>query len=179
MPSPVGHSLAGCIIYTIAPGMQGMARWQVIALYLLAANAPDLDFVPGLLLGDVNRFHHGASHGVGFAVLFAALLSFALRIVRKQWRWRDFFIVFSLYVSHLVLDYLSTDTGAPFGVPFFWPVSNAYYIAPFVLFSDIHRSNSTADFFYSLLSLHNLWSVTLELLVLSPFLLLALALRKE
>ena len=179
MPSPVGHSLAGFIIYKIAPGMQGMARWQVIALYLFAANAPDLDFVPGLVVGDPNRFHHGFSHGIGFGLLFAVILSLLLCISKKDWLWRNFRIFLSLYLSHLTLDYLSTDTGAPYGVPFFWPVSNAYYIAPFVLFSDIHRSNSTANFFSSLFSTHNLWSVTRELLVLLPFLVLALAQRER
>src|ERR1044071_7547790 len=62
MPSPVGHSLAGLIAYQIAPEIDGMARGRVVALYLLAANAPDLDFLPGLIVGDPNRFHHGISH---------------------------------------------------------------------------------------------------------------------
>jgi inner membrane protein len=179
MPSPVGHSLAGFIIYQIAPGIQGMARWQVIALYLFAANAPDLDFVPGLVLGDPNRFHHGFSHGIGCAVLFAIFVSLLLQMREKKGLCRNFLVFIALYLSHLTLDYLSTDTGAPYGVPFFWPVSNAYYIAPFVLFSDIHRSNSTTNFFSSLFSSHNLWSVTRELFVLFPVLLLALAWRKR
>jgi inner membrane protein len=178
MPSTVGHSLAGFIIYQIAPGIQGLARWQVITLYLFAANAPDLDFVPGLVVGDPNRFHHGFSHGIGFALLFAILLSLLLHILANKLLWRNFLVFLGLYLSHLTLDYLSTDTGAPYGVPLFWPGSDAYYIAPFALFSDIHRSNSTTNFFSSLFSAHNLWSVTRELLVLFPFLLLALARRK-
>ncbi len=55
MATPVGHSLAG-----IALGRLGRhfdrAGWRWYALALLCANAPDRDLVPGLLIGDVDRF---------------------------------------------------------------------------------------------------------------------------
>src|ERR1041385_6780612 len=79
VPSPVGHSIAGLIAYQVAPEIDGLARRQVIALYLFAANAPDLDFLPGLLVGDPNRFHHGVSHSGGLALLFAIAVSLILR----------------------------------------------------------------------------------------------------
>jgi inner membrane protein len=179
MPSPVGHSLAGLIIYQIAPEIQGLARRQVIALYLFAANAPDLDFVPGLIAGAPNRFHHGISHSMGLALLFAGLATLVLRRFDRQRLWRHFLVFFSLYLSHLILDYLSADYGAPYGVPLFWPASNTYYMSPLVLFSDIHRSTTTTQFFPSLLSAHNLWSVSRECLVLVPILLLVLARRSR
>ena len=179
MPSPVGHSLAGLIAYQIAPEIDGMARRQVIALYLFAANAPDLDFIPGLMVGDPNRFHHGVSHSSGLALLFAIAVSLILRLRRREWRWKQFLVFLGLYLSHLLLDYLSEDHSAPYGVPLFWPASKAYYMAPLPLFPDIDRSNATADFFPSLFSAHNLWAVSVECLVLVPFLLLAYALMKR
>jgi inner membrane protein len=179
MPSPVGHSLAGLIAYQIAPEIDGMARRQVIALYLLAANAPDLDFIPGLMVGEPNRFHHGVSHSIGLALLFAIAVSLLLRLRQSEWRWKPFLVFLGLYLSHLLLDYFAEDHSAPYGVPLFWPASPAYYMSPVPLFSDIHRSNATADFFPSLFSAHNLWSVSLEGLVIVPFLLLACALMKR
>ena len=179
MPSPVGHSLAGLIAYQIAPEIDGMARGQVIAWYILAANAPDLDFLPGLMAGDPNRFHHGFSHSSGLALLFAIAVSLLLRLRQREWRWKQFLVFFGLYLSHLVLDYLGEDHSPPYGVPLFWPASQAYYMSPTPLFPDIHRSNATAGFFPSLFSAHNLWSVSVECLVLAPLLLVAYALTKR
>jgi inner membrane protein len=179
MPSPVGHSLAGLIAYQIAPEIDGLARRQVIAWYLLAANAPDLDFLPGLMAGDPNRFHHGVSHSSGLALLFAIAVSLLLRLRQREWRWKQFFVFLGLYLSHLILDYLSEDSSPPYGVPLFWPASRAYFMSPAPLFPDIHRSSATGDFFLSLFSAHNLWSVSVECLVLVPLLLLAYALMKR
>jgi inner membrane protein len=179
MPSPVGHSLAGLIAYQIAPEIGGMARGRVIALYLVAANAPDLDFIPGLMVGDPNRFHHGVSHSSGLAILFAIVVTLLLRLRQGEWRWKQFLVLLGLYLSHLILDYFAEDNSPPYGVPFFWPASGAYYMSPVSLFSDIHRSNATADFFPSLFSAHNLWSVSVECLVLLPLLLIAHALMKR
>src|ERR1051325_2574233 len=115
MPSPVGHSLAGLIAYQIAPEIDGLARRQVIAWYLLAANAPDLDFLPGLMAGDPNRFHHGVSHSSGLALLFAIAVSLLLRLRQREWRWKQFFVFLGLWLSHLILDYLSEDSSPPYG----------------------------------------------------------------
>ena len=179
MPSPVGHSLAGLIAYQIAPKIDGLARRQVIAWYILAANAPDLDFIPGLMVGDPNRFHRGVSHSSGLALLFAIGVSLILRRRQGVWRWTQFLVFLGLYLSHLILDYLSEDHSPPYGVPWFWPASRAYYMSPAPLFPDMHRSSSPGDFFPSLFSAHNLWSVSVECLVLVPLLLLAHALMKR
>ena len=83
MPSPVGHSLMGYIIYRTTATAVVVQRMQLIVFYLLVANAADLDFIPGLLVGMPNRYHHGISHSVGFAALIAvacSLLMFFLKI---------------------------------------------------------------------------------------------------
>jgi hypothetical protein len=54
MPSPVGHSLMGFIIYHVSARRLLAHRWRLIGLYLFAANTPDLDFIPGLVLGNLN-----------------------------------------------------------------------------------------------------------------------------
>jgi inner membrane protein len=176
MPTPVGHSLMGYIIYGISSrSVEGTQR-RLIPLYLLAANAADLDFLPGLLVGDANRYHHRVSHSIGFAIIFALVFSLFPVLLKRDvsWRWRNFAIPFCLYCSHIGLDYFATDGGFPYGVAVFWPVSAEFYISPIALFADIRRSPFSIDFFPSLFSLHNLWAVSIEVLLLLPFALLTL-----
>jgi len=169
MPSPVGHSLAGYLIYQLTPGGAPQHQWSLMALYLVVANVPDLDFIPGLLVGNASRYHHGITHSIGFAALVGFAFSVFLYLCKRAAIRRNFAIFFSLSFSHVILDYFSLDTSIPYGVPIFWPLSNTYYIAPFALFSDVTRvSSSGATFLSSLFSLHNLWSVCVELLVFLP-----------
>ena len=179
MPSPVGHSLMGYIIYRAAVGSNTVERWSLIALCVFAANAADLDFLPGLLVGDPGRYHHGPSHSLGFAVLFALACSFLLLLFKRAAIGWNFTIFFALYSSHIALDYLSIDTTAPYGVPLLWPLSDAYYIAPFAFLPGIRRAATSIEFIPSLFSLHNLWAASVECLLLLPFLLLFLAFRGQ
>ena len=97
----------GYIVYRATAGQVGVHQWQPLALYLFAANAPDLDFIPGFLIGDPNRYHHGVSHSIGFAVLFALAFSLVLVLVKRGSIGRNFGTFFALYCSHIGLDYLS------------------------------------------------------------------------
>jgi len=180
MPSPVAHSLVGYCVYQLTAGATRCHHWSLLALYLAVANVPDLDFVPGLLVGHAGRYHHGLTHSIGFAALFGLGVSALLYFYKQAAIRRNFTIFFCLYFSHVILDYLSVDGSAPFGVPLFWPLSSRYYIASFALFPDIQRvSSSTSMFISSLFSLHNFWSVCVELFVLFPFVLLLWAWRRR
>jgi len=177
MPSPVGHSIIAFTFYRLSARPPEPLGWRKLALYLFAANAPDLDFIPGLLIGQPDRFHHGAGHSVGFAALFAlvfGLLSHVMKIDSVQ---SSSPILFGLYLSHLGLDCFSIDTAAPYGMTLFWPVSHAYYKAAIGVLPDIRRCNSSNYFFASLFSAHNLRSVCLELLIFLPPALLATAFK--
>jgi inner membrane protein len=178
MPSPLGHSLMGYIIHRATASPAEEQQWQRIALYVFAANAPDLDLILGLLTGDPNRYHHGISHSIGFALLFAVVFSLFLALRTQETTGRNFAIFFGLYSSHIALDYFSIDTSAPYGEPLFWPSSNEYYIAPFAFLPDIWRDSSSLTFVPSLFNLHNLWAVSVEFLTLFPFILLIAALRR-
>ena len=81
MPLPVGHSLAGYLIYLGAERDTSLYRWKLILLYVFAANLPDLDILPGFLMGLPNRYHHGISHSLGFAILAGMVV-----ILYKLWR---------------------------------------------------------------------------------------------
>ena len=177
MPSPVAHSIIGFTLFRVSARPNEPFDWRKLALCLFAANAPDLDFIPGLLSGQPDHFHHGASHSIALAVLFAILFgvfSHIMKIDSVQWTSP---VLLGLYLSHLVLDCFSIDTAAPYGMPLFWPVSHTYYNAAIEFLPDIRRTNSSSDFFASLFSAHNLRSVCVEFLLFVPPALLATALK--
>ena len=178
MPSPIGHAIAGYIIYRVTATSPVGQRVRRIGLYVLAANAADFDFIPGFLIGDPDRYHHGVSHSIGFAILFAAVVGLQLFLRHIEGVRKQSAIFFALYCSHILLDWLSIDNSFPYGVPFFWPFSDAYSMAPIAFLLDIrrHSSASRMAFVVSLFSSHNLRAVGIELLVLFPFTLLVIAL---
>lgn len=179
LPSPIGHSILAFTIHRVAVRANGTDYWWSLVLYVFAANAADLDFLPGLLVGEPSRYHHGVSHSIGFAVLFALGGSLALALLRKEPLGWNFGVLFLLYFSHVGLDYFSTDTTLPYGVPMYWPLSGAYYIAPFAFLPGIRRAETSAEFIPSLFSMHNLWAASVECLLLLPLLLLLVKVRRQ
>lgn len=186
MPSPVGHSLGALALMglvrrfglvrrqtpTPAPARLRLDLGAQFALYMwaallvFAANAPDLDFVPGILLGEPDRFHHGPAHSLGGAVVFSALVWVLARKVRPRQALPIALLMGIGFMSHLFLDMCSLDTRAPNGVPLFWPFSSAYIMLPFPVFMDIQRNTAASNFFTSLLSRHNLQAITWEFVVM-------------
>lgn len=161
MPSPLAHALAGAAVYAVlAPEPRPRPDWRAWAAAAVAGAAADLDFVPGLLAGDPSRFHHGATHSVAATLLFVLLIapfSSALGSIPRRGA-----ILGAAYGSHLLLDYLTVDTTPPRGIPLFWPLSDAAYISPVLLFTDLHHGRSWAAF----LNWHNAGAVLVEALVL-------------
>ena len=146
MPTPVAHGLAGAILYTLArPQAPGRERVG-FALAAFSGLAADLDFLPGLLLGDPGRFHHGASHSVGAAVLFglvvAALAPTGCFGSYSQRAW----MFAGLYASHLLLDFFAVDTTPPYGEPLFWPFSREFYLSPWTPLLDVKHGRTWEAF---------------------------------
>ncbi|HWN81925.1 MAG TPA: metal-dependent hydrolase [Candidatus Udaeobacter sp.] len=136
------------------------------ALLVFAANAPDLDFVPGILLGEPDRFHHGPAHSLGGAIIFAGLAWLVARALRRRQALPIAALMGAGFMSHLFLDMCSLDTRAPNGVPLFWPFSSAYIMLPLPVFMDIQRNTAASNFFTSLLSRHNLQAISWEFVVM-------------
>jgi inner membrane protein len=175
MPSPIGHSLMGYILHRATARPGSTHSWSTIALYLFAANAPDLDFIPGLFVGQLSKFHHGPSHSIGFALLFAAIVAVCFRRTT-----RVLVIAFSLYLSHVLLDYLIQDPSPPHGVPLFWPFSYEYYMAPFAFFRRFDYASHSLDSLLSpMFTLHNLLTVFLEIVLLLPLLIVVVCARSK
>ncbi len=169
MPSPVAHSLLAygvhCRLHE--PQHKG-ARLLLLLALVLVSSLPDADFLLGWIAGDVNLYHHQATHSIGFCLPAAAILAVAMNRVWRICVGRWVVIDAVLLASHLLLDALTADTRAPYGQPLFWPLWGGYVRSPFTLFLDVRRAGARTEFFPSLLSAHNLKAVAWEILVLGP-----------
>jgi membrane-bound metal-dependent hydrolase YbcI (DUF457 family) len=125
---------------------------------MAAAIAPDVDFLWGR--------HSQETHSFAAAIL-AGLAVFAWK--RQP---RLAVAVALAWTSHIVFDWLGSDTTPPLGVMALWPLSRDYYFAEAFFFEAISRRYWLDNFVA-----HNLWAVTSEILILGPVLALAMALR--
>ncbi len=155
MASPVGHSLVAVSIVmawqerfhhrqTVAWCLRH--RWTLLAAVFLA-NVPDLDYVPGMIIGDLNAFHQGITHSLGFVGAFWIILMVAGRLCGMNLR-RWALLSALLLVSHLVVDILTADGRAPYGIMLFWPLSEMRVHSPVTIFP-----------MYSKAQLSNLWDL--------------------
>jgi hypothetical protein len=148
MPSPVGHALAGVAAAWLSGGrlprgwhgtlflpfpgasrapFDVSARSAEIALFSVAAIAPDLD----LLFGT----HSTYTHSMG-----AVMLVFALAMaVGGVGQWRVALGVAAAWGSHILLDWLGNDTSPPIGVMALWPLSRDHYQSSLFVFDAISR----------------------------------------
>ena len=159
------------------------ANWQLdrldLLLFLVFANLPDLDFLPGLIAGNPNMYHHGITHSIFFGLVISIAVGVAYSIIRKKDVLRMSIILFITYASHLLLDFLGKDTRQPFGEQLFWPFSSEYYLSPIALFSDVHKASQSDIFLKSLFNWHNLSTMAIEAAILTPILLLVLNRKKQ
>jgi inner membrane protein len=171
MASPIGHTLIAVLAARMPTARA--TSWTWLFLAGVATIAPDLDFLAGLVVGEINRYHHGISHSLGAAVMFGVLAALAggrLHVPRV----RLGVIAASLYASHLVLDFLTVDTRPPFGQPLFWPLSSRYVAlgSPFLMGIRHNADDGLGAFVIDVLSLHNLNAAFREVLVVAPVVLL-------
>lgn len=174
MPSPIAHSLVGLLIAHAPKEMRGAAVW--VGLALVAANAPDLDIVAGIVAGSINAYHGGPSHSIGAALVFAIV---ATLVLRKQSRRSAvvFGVAFAVYVSHVLLDMACEPSLTRPGLPLLWPLTNEGFLFPWRPFPGIAHGGpggGPTEFFYELFSAGNFRAVGLEILVFGPALWLAL-----
>jgi len=171
MPLPVAHSLAGVTVWVAQPGLGFFSHiWANVLFVVFLANAPDLDFLPGYLIGQPNVFHHGVTHTFGAAILVGAFLAFLFS--RKKGRfWLYFLVIGGAYYSHVFMDYLTEDHRLPAGVMMFWPFTSEYFQFPYSLFKNVVRSDISEGFFLSLFCWHNFWVALREAIIMGVVLL--------
>ena len=174
MSSPVGHSLTGMILYLSYNKWGSLwVNWKEIFLYIFLAVAPDFDLIPGLLVGDADRYHHGPSHSIFFALMFTFTISLP-RLKRGLKRFLSSWgIFFSIYSSHLLLDLFTIDRQSPYGSPLLWPLSDRYISSPITFLPPVYKESWDALFI-----LNNLYAVLIEVAIFLPLLLLIYWYRK-
>ncbi len=147
MGLPLAHAAGGYLAYEAVRPV-GRHRWALLGLAVVAASAPDVDFVPGLLLGHPDAFHRGVTH----TLVAAAAVGLAAALVARACgpgvrRLRVGRLVGLAWMSHLVVDLLTVDTGALAGIPVFWPLSRSTWISSTPVFGEITRPSGARDFF--------------------------------
>ncbi|MBN1155416.1 metal-dependent hydrolase [candidate division KSB1 bacterium] len=179
MPTPVGHTLMGAILYNSSRKMGATILWYELILFVMIANFADLDYVPGYIAGNPNLYHHGMTHSFFFALLVSVVVALIYRLIRRKDFIRAMLLMFAVYVSHLVMDFLGKDTRYPFGEQLFWPLSDDYFLSSFYIFNDVHKASSSEIFIQSLFNWHNLMTIAQEVVILLPILILTEYIRKN
>lgn len=174
MPSPVGHALGGAIVAlaTLRPGLGlsteasakveawGLGLGNSGLLVVAAAIAPDIDFLFGR--------HNMETHSLGAAILAGVAVSAWKRSAPLA------VAVTVAWASHVLFDWLGSDTTPPLGVMAWWPLSSEYYFANAFFFEAISRRYWLDNFLT-----HNLWAVATEVMLLGPILAVVWLLRKR
>jgi membrane-bound metal-dependent hydrolase YbcI (DUF457 family) len=137
MPSPIAHLLAGALV-----GVTGRAarnphpRWHPpVALLLVCAGLaalPDSDLLLPIT-------HRAATHSLVAVALVTILAAGVTGWVTGRLRWDVALVCGLAYSTHLLLDWLGTDTYAPRGIQILWPFDDRWFISGWDLFPRIER----------------------------------------
>ena len=119
--------------------------------------APDLDLLFGM--------HSGPTHGIGAAVLAASLAWLPLDLVGTSSERARLALACALaYASHILLDWLGTDSSPPLGIMALWPFSQAYFESSLHVFPAVSRRIYQPELFWP----QNLTALFWELVILGP-----------
>ena len=177
MPSPVGHALGGVIAGWLVqrPAVRagtsavGIARSvadarpagsplrRQTALLATLGMAADADF----LFGTHSTYSHSiGAVGVVFLVALVAGRRSAAQPIRTA------LAAAAAYGTHVLFDWLGSDTSLPIGIMALWPFSDGFHQSGLHVFDAISRRYWLPGFWA-----HNLLAVAREVLILVPVLL--------
>ena len=177
MPSPIGHILAGTVVYLTGTNREERSR-TTLGVTLLGSVFPDFDFLPGIFIGNPGAFHHGPSHSLAFAVLFGvAILLIARRFQDRVVSVRAAALGTLAYSSHIVLDLINVSAGGARGLPVIWPLANDQFGFDLGLLGHFHHGGLQQGI-WSVVRWDNVPAVLSELVVLG-FLAFVLLLREQ
>ncbi len=158
MPSPIAHSMMGYIVYRVARNSlpQHELRYVGPLPRLLLATIglsllPDVDVLPGLLVGSLGSFHNTVAHSLLFGFIVALSIG-AMVWVRHRAGFSHWCIIALVcYELHVIMDFFTVGRG----VMLLWPLTAERYAAPLMLFYGLHWSEG-------LLSAKHLWTIMTE-----------------
>ena len=179
MCTPIGHVLAGAVVYRGGSGKRIHPPWFFFFI-LLCANIPDVDFLFGFVTGNPNLYHHAWTHSLTFCAGAGVLAALGSRLFSGNQPLRMGLLTSGAVLSHLVLDYFTVDQNPPFGIKLFWPFTGNYYISSVPVFQDVYRVSTNSGFFESLICRHNGVTLLIEIAIIgSLFVLVVLFTRKR
>jgi len=166
MPSPVGHALAGVAAGFLVRRVGAtptsnratggtllrelLSDRRIIGFALLGTLA-DIDFLFGV--------HSAYTHSLG-----AILVVTAAGSLQTQGKGRLFALsLAAAYGSHVLLDWLGSDSVAPIGVMALWPFSGDFFLSDRRWFMSVCREYWLMQCWW-----HNAVGVTREILILGP-----------
>lgn len=174
MPSPIGHMLGGVIAGWLIAGREGSSRnpsagglparraWRQAATFAAIGTAPDLDLLVGT--------HSTYTHSIGAV----ALTAFSVFLWYRGRRLRLALACGAAVASHIVLDWLGSDSTPPIGIMALWPFTGEFYQSPFFVFMAITRRWWLPQFYT-----WNLVAALREVAILGPIAFVAWTLRRH
>ena len=166
MPTPVGHALAGVAAGYLLAGRvdrttlstRGAAlSWRSLAsdkrllLFASLGVLADIDFLFGV--------HSAYTHSVGATLVVGGV---AALLARDRSR-RFAFAAALAYGTHIVLDWLGSDTVEPLGVMALWPLTTDYFLSGLYWFPSVCRQFRELSCWWN-----NVASLVWEILFLGP-----------
>jgi membrane-bound metal-dependent hydrolase YbcI (DUF457 family) len=176
VPTPVGHSLSGAVIYALTTKSENLVTsWRWGVTFMLAAALADIDFLPAMF-GDLdlaNSVHRYFTHTLLFAAVVGLAALGILRVLGQPGLIRSSAVLFSCLVAHIFLDLLGKDFRPPIGVPFLWPFVRRSFKLPVQIFPSLLK-----DTYAEIVSLHNIGVVAAEVLMLGGLLGIVVVVKK-
>ena len=152
MPSPLGHALGGAAAAWLAGGRLRESLHAEAILFGTIGMLPDLDLLVGA--------HSTYTHSVGAVILASGV---ALSLTRGRAPWLAVGVA-AAWSSHILLDWLGSDTSPPIGIMALWPFTDAFYQSPASFFDAISRRYwLPQEFIWG-----NLRAMVKEVLILAP-----------
>ncbi len=146
MPSPIAHLAAAVAAGVAAPAGSPLRARRALLAAAIASVIPDADLLLSATLPGGIAWHHGPTHSLFGAALLGCLVALAARLRGTAGLW----VVVSA-VLHPLFDWQLGLPGQPptFGVPLFWPMREARYVAAHPIFRPfgIHEPGFLANMF--------------------------------
>lgn len=152
MPSPLGHALGGAAAAWLSGGRLRQGPYAEAIVFGAVAMLPDLDLLVGA--------HSTYTHSIGAVMLATGV---ALLLTRGCAPGVAVGVA-AAWTSHILLDWLGSDTSPPIGIMALWPFMDGFYQSSAFLFDAISRRYwLPQEFIWG-----NLRAVTKEILILGP-----------
>ena len=129
------------------------------------------------------RYHRSFTHSVtAVAIVFIVAAAVTGQVIRLRAarfggqarlpdvrdgghaRWRIALICAGAYATHLLLDWLGSDTLPPFGLQALWPFIDRFFVSGLNVFAETERRNP----FTGATLIQNLWASAREVAIVAP-----------